>query len=283
MIYKKEANFPYPLLTNTSDSYEQCQFILDIDLQENTEHYQFNVKSEIGSSFIEKLIQTRQAKLILVIQSKDNKFYDVKLNEDQIIIPKTRLSLSKRTTIQLLIQAIEDVNFTANEDLAGFYDNIKEDITVAKHSVLGFSNCVIFDGSTNKPFDLFEKKLNPELKSEIAIDLGSETIIITYKNEELQFNDSNLSGTLNNPYIYMGLQKALYRFIIKYGEDDQVYLDDIPLPPEDGLDFKLYNLMKSKMITELNTENMDEVISKISDKILNKFTSAVRGLYKNED
>lgn len=81
----------------------------------------------------------------------------------------------------------------------------------------------------------------------------------------------------------MGLQKALYRFIIKYGEDDQVYLDDIPLPPEDGLDFKLYNLMKSKMITELNTENMDEVISKISDKILNKFTSAVRGLYKNED
>ena len=41
--------------------------------------------------------------------------------------------------------------------------------------------------------------------------------------------------------------------------------------------------MKSKMITELNTENIDEVISKISDKILNKFTSAVRGLYKNED
>ena len=63
---------------------------------------------------------------------------------------------------------------------------------------------------------------------------------------------------------------------------NQVYLDDIEYP-EDGLDFKLYNLMKSKMITELNTENIDEVISKISDKILNKFTSAVRGLYKNED
>ena len=51
MIYKKEANFPYPLLTNTSDSYEQCQFTLDIDLQENTEHYHFNVKSEIESPF----------------------------------------------------------------------------------------------------------------------------------------------------------------------------------------------------------------------------------------
>lgn len=283
MIYKKEANFPYPLLTNTSDSYEQCQFILDIDLQENTEHYQFNVKSKIESPFIKKLIQARQAKLILIIQSKDNKFYDVKLKEDQITIPKTRLSLSKRTTLQLLIQAVGDVNFAANEDLASFYDDIKEDITVSKHSVLGFSNCVIFDGSANKPFDLFEKKLNPDLKSEIAIDLGSETIIINYKSEELQFNDSSLSGTLNNPYIYMGLQKALYRFIINYGKDDQVYLDDIPLPPEDGLDFKLYNLMQSKMVTELNTENIDEVISKISDKILNKFTSAVRGLYKNED
>ena len=282
MIYKKEANFPYPLLTNTSDSYEQCQFTLDIDLQENTEHYHFNVKSEIESLFIKKLIQSKQAKLILVIQSKDNKFYDVKLNEDQIIIPKTRLSLSKRTTLQLFIQAVDDVNFAANEDLASFYDDIKEGITVPKHSVLGFSNCVIFDGSTNKPFDLFEKKLNPNLKSEISIDLGSDTIIINSKDEELQFNDSSMSGILNNPYVYMGLQKALYRFIIKYGEDDQVYLDDIEYP-EDGLDFKLYNLMKSKMITELNTENIDEVISKISDKILNKFTSVVRGLYKNED
>ena len=142
-----------------------------------------------------------------------------------------------------------------------------------------------FAGSTADAFtllDLFEKKLNPHLKSEIAIDLGSETIIINYKSDELQFNDSSMSGILNNPYVYMGLQKALYRFIIKYGEDDQVYLDDIEYP-EDGLDFKLYNLMKSKMITELNTENIDEVISKISDKILNKFTSAVRGLYKNED
>ena len=174
------------------------------------------------------------------------------------------------------------MNFTTNEDLASFYDDIKEDITVPKHSVLGFSNCVIFDRSTTKPFDLFEKKLNPELKSEITIDLDSQTIIISYKNEELQFNDSSMSGTLNNPYIYMGLQKALYRFISKYGEDDQVYLDDIE-HPEDGLDFKLHKLMKSKMITELNTENVDEVISKISDNILTKFTSAVRGLYKNED
>ena len=31
MIYKKDANFPYPILTNTSNSYDNCSFILDID------------------------------------------------------------------------------------------------------------------------------------------------------------------------------------------------------------------------------------------------------------
>lgn len=36
MIYKKDANFPYPILTNTSNSYDNCSFILDIDLEENT-------------------------------------------------------------------------------------------------------------------------------------------------------------------------------------------------------------------------------------------------------
>ena len=32
MIYKKDANFPYPLLTNTSSSYSSSNFILDIEL-----------------------------------------------------------------------------------------------------------------------------------------------------------------------------------------------------------------------------------------------------------
>ena len=39
MIYKKDANFPYPLLTNTSNSYDGCNFILDIELNENTYDY----------------------------------------------------------------------------------------------------------------------------------------------------------------------------------------------------------------------------------------------------
>ena len=35
MIYRKDANFPYPVLTNTSNSYDASNFILDVNLQEN--------------------------------------------------------------------------------------------------------------------------------------------------------------------------------------------------------------------------------------------------------
>ena len=47
MIYKKDANFPYPLLTNTSNSYDGCNFILDIGLNENTYNYIIQIDYDI--------------------------------------------------------------------------------------------------------------------------------------------------------------------------------------------------------------------------------------------
>ena len=281
MIYKKDVNFPYPILTNTSNSYETSEFRLNVELDENTNNYRFKIDYEITSPFICTLLEEGQAQLILVIQSKDNKFFN--LNHDEKIkeIPKSRISLSKRTTIQLLIKANEEISFKDNFDLNSFYEDFKDEIVVPKNSILGFSDLVIFDGSNSKPLDLFEKKVNPNLKSDIKIELGSETIIINYKNESLQFIDSPQSGTLNNPYVYMGLQKALFKFIVNNSEDgEEVDLDDIDAP-EDGLDFKLYNLMKKKMISEVSLDNMDEVIYAISDKIIEKYTTAVRRLYSD--
>lgn len=283
MIYKKDANFPYPLLTNTSSSYQGCNFVLDVSLEENSENYRFEISYEIDSNFILELLQSKHAQLVLVIQSKDNKFFNLKLGERYIEISKSRISLSKRTNIQLLIQAKEEISFAKNEDLSPFYDALKDEIVVPKHSILGFSNCVIFEGSNNKPLELFEKRVNPNIKSDIKIELGSETIVIQYKKEELQFSDSPMSNTLNNHYIYMGLQKALYRFIVTHSEDgESVDLEQLD-HPEDGLDFKLYTLMKKKMVQELNVENMDEVICLISDKILDKHANAIKGLYQNEN
>lgn len=281
MIYKKDANFPYPILTNTSNSYDNCSFILDINLDENTNEYIFEINYDITSPFIEKLLQNGQATLVLIIQSKDNKFFNIEYGQKTKSISKSRISLSKRTTIQLFIQSNEEINFKNNYDLSSFYEEFKDEIYVPKNSILGFSNSVIFDGSTNKPLELFEKKVNPNLKSDVKIELGSETIIINYKNEALQFTDLPQSSTFNNPYVYMGLQKALYRFIVNNSEDhESVDLDEIE-PPNDGLDFKLYNLMRKKKISELNIENIDEVIYSISDKMLEKYTAAVRRLYSD--
>ncbi|WP_297130398.1 hypothetical protein [Terrisporobacter sp.] len=281
MIYKKDANFPYPLLTNTSNSYDGCNFTLDIKLNENTYEYIFQINYDIESDFIKKLIRENKAQLVLVVQSKDNKFFNLSLNEKIKTIPKNRISLSKRTTIQLLIQSKEEINFKENNDLNTFYGSIKDQINVPKHSILGFSNSVMFDGSTAKPLELFEKKVDPNLKSEVKVELGSETIIINYKSDELQFIDSPVSSTINNIYVYMGLQKALYRFVNIYGgEDEEVDLEELDLPI-DGLDLKLYGLMKSKMIKNVSLENIDEVICSITDRILEKYTSAVRGLYSN--
>lgn len=281
MIYKKDANFPYPILTNTSNSYENCSFTLEVNLEENTNDYIFEIDYDISSEFITKLLERGQAELILVIKSKDNKFFNLEFGEKVKYISKTRISLSKRTTIQLFIQSKEEISFSDNHDLSSFYNEFKDEIVVPKNSILGFSNCPMFDGSISRPLELFEKKVDPNLKSDVKIEIGSETIIINYKNEELQFANMSQSSAFNNPYVYMGLQKALYKFIVNNDKDhEEVNIEEME-PPTSELEFKLYNLMKKKKVSELNIDNIDEVIYAISDKILEKYSVAVRRLYSD--
>lgn len=259
-------------------SYESSNFTLDVQLQENVHNYRFNIQCEIDSDFINRLLEQGKAQLILVIQSKDNKFYILPRLETYIEIQKSRISVSKRTTIQLHLQSKENISFKDNNDLSEFYQQFKDEIVVPKNSLLGFSNVVMFEGSSTKPLELFEKKVDPNLSSEVKIELGSETIIIHYKNEQLQFNNLPMSNTLNNPYIYMGLQKALQRFIVNNSDDgEEVDLGQMDIPI-DQLDLKLYNLMKKKMISEMRIDTIDEVIYTISDRIIEKYAAAVKGL-----
>jgi len=192
-------------------------------------------------------------------------------------IKKTRISIQGRTTIQLHIQALETISFATNNDLNDFYSSLKEDIEVNKFKLLGYSDPVQFYGNIRKPFNIFEKNLDETLKSDIKIELGYETIIIHYKYADYQFNDLPQGQTLNNAYIYTGLTKALYRFIIYYGQDGEIDFYEIE-EPENPLDLKLYNLMQGKSVTELNVDNIDEVIYLISDKVIERFTSAIRGV-----
>lgn len=279
MIYKKEVNFPYPVLTNSSNSYKNCFFDLDVNLLENKDIYDIQFEYNIESNFINELLENGRAKLFLIIQSIDNKFFEIKSGEKSKSINKNRLSLSKRTQIQLMVKSYDEISFKNNNDIHGLYEELKSKIIIPKNSVLAFSNVVTFEGSYKKGLELFEKRVDPNIKSEIKIDLSAETIIITYKKKEMLFDDVLVDNSLNNLYVYMGLQRALNEFILNNrtnNDEDEVIISEIK-QPELELDSKLYRLMKNKMIDELSKDNIDEVIYLISDGIVEKFASSIRG------
>ncbi|WAA13362.1 hypothetical protein [Fervidibacillus halotolerans] len=279
MIYRKNANFPYPVLSNTSNAYVKNTFEFDVDVYDISSDYQFNIEIEIDSEYIKKLLTTGKAQLIFIIQSKDNKYFRLTSSQNSVLVKKSRVSLNDKTSLQLHIQTLEDINFKDNFDLNDFYQEFKHEINIPKYSLLGFSN-VISLLNIKKPFDLFEKRLDENLNSEIKIELGQETIIINYKKSEFQFNHLPKSNVLNNPYIYTGLTKALQAFIAANSKDGDVDLEDIN-EPEGTLDWKLYNLMKNKGVTRLNYDNIDEVIHIISNRIIEKYTKALEEMVNN--
>ena len=277
MIYKKDANFPYPILTNTSNAYNNAKFHLVIGLDEIGNDYCFEPQYDISSEFIKSQIQSENASLILVVQNKDTKFYEMDQDQKFIKIPRERISIKEKTSIQLLIKAKEDISFINNEDLSDFYGNFKESILVPKNSILGLSNIITLN-VIKKPQELFEKKIDPNLKGPFEIELSNETIILKFKNENYQFVDIPNNRDLNNAYIREGLGRAVINFVINNGEENVVEIDEID-PPEVELDFKLYNLMKSRNVKEVSLENIDEVVNLIGNNVIEKFTRAVRGLY----
>lgn len=281
MIYTKKANFPYPVLMNFTDDYLEPEFELDVMIRDNTDEYVLDITWKASSDFIKNLLRTGKADLILIIKSKDNQFHKLdNKRKPQVRIPKKKLCINARTVMQLMIQAKEDISFEQNHDLNTFYDEVKNEITVVSGNALGFSNTVIFDGSQNKPFELFEKKIDKDIKSDVEIRLDAETILIVYKKEEYQFVGIQGSKEFNYPYIYMGLQKALINFLLHANPENPeegIQVDEME-PPENPLESKLYSLMHAKNITELSMENLDEVVYQISDNLLMRYHDAVRGL-----
>lgn len=276
MIYKKDANFPYPVFASNVKTYLKNDFQIDLDINEDEKNFIFKfTEFEIESDFIKQLKEERKLQFILIIQSKDNWFTKIESPNDEITVPKNRLSLNNRTLIQVHIQAIESINFRNNGDLIPFYDAFKEEITVQKNGLIGYSNVLVLEGRFRKPLEIFSKRVDENLSSEIKIELGNETIELVFKDANYQFGELPKSSGLMLPYIYMGMQKALYQFIKNYGTEDSVeleYLDE----PENLLDLKIFNLMRNKNVDELSIDNVDEVINQISDSMIGKYASTVR-------
>lgn len=283
MIYKKSANFPYPILSGISremnDQYADGYFYLKVEVTEDTDHFYFDFTYELDSPFMNRLIEEGKAQMILVLQTRDSQFYRLSPTDRQVKIAKNRISLKNRTEIQLHIQALESINFAENHDLNPFYDQYKQSIHVDRYALLGYSNVVTFNGNMKKPFDLFDQRYNENLSSDIKFELGTESIIIHYRNRDYFFQGMQNAATLTNAYVYTGLSRALHQFIINNDEDQdgEVELDDLDEPIE-LLDIKLLNLMRSKQVEVLNTENIDEVIYNISDRVIERFVTAIRRL-----
>lgn len=276
MIYKKDANFPYPVFASNVRTYLKNEFLIDLDINEEEKNFIFKfTEFEIESDFIKQMKKENKIQFILIIQSKDNWFTIFDSTKEEIIVPKNRLSLNNRTLIQVHIQALESINFRNNEDLNTFYDAFKEEITVQKNGLIGYSNVLVLEGRFRKPLEIFSKRVDENLSSELKIELGNETIELVFKDADYQFGELPKSSGLMLPYIYMGMQKALYQFIKNYGTEDSVeleYLDE----PENLLDLKIFNLMRNKNVDELSIDNIDEVINQISDSMIGKYASTVR-------
>lgn len=282
MIYKKDANFPYPIVTETASSYKDSTFQIRVGFEEDGDVYRFKINRHLTSSFIHDLLQSGQAEYLLVIQAKDTKFYRLRPEQMSIEILKRKISLKNRTSIQLHIVTNEKISFAANHELTSFYHRMKDQIYVDKYSMIGFSNIVTFEGSLKNPTQIFEKQFDPTLKTAIKYDFGPEHIIIKFRDEEFQLQ--SVGAAFMNPYLYTGLRMALERFVRSYAEDGEEYVEIDQLEdPTDLLDYKLYNLMKHKSVTDIDFDNIDEVIGKISNGIIEKYVHAVKGLRNDED
>ena len=285
MIYKKEASFPYPVLSNNSTNYKENDFILDVsNLTGNEDMYTFEFSYEITSSFVNQLLSAGKANLIFVIQSQDNFFKILKKGEKIVSVPKNRLSLSYRTAIQLLIRSVDEIGFSECDELNDFYEEIRDDITIERNNLVGYSNLVVFEGSENKPLELIERKVDPTLTSSFKVELGPSTIVLVFKDEKYQLNDIMRNNSVMNMYIYEGLSRALYKFIQdnQSGMENEEFIELNSLSEQSTpLNQKLLDLMLNKGIEDIDLESIDRVISIISNNIIEKFVYSIREVSSN--
>ena len=56
MIYNRNATFPYPVLTNNTEDYVDSCFLLDIELNENTNNYIFSARVLLTNTYCKMLM-----------------------------------------------------------------------------------------------------------------------------------------------------------------------------------------------------------------------------------
>lgn len=282
MIFNKSVIYPYPIYTNSSLDYVDPLFNLEIELLEVENEYVIEFKVDLESKFVNGLMARGLASMYIVIKS----FTESELVpfDRKLRFEKEKLDLGKKIRFQLYVISDRELTFKPNNELDFFYRKIKDQIILKPNMLLGMSNIVNFNGQIKKPFELFSWKFNPELDSEIKIELATDEIIIHHREKEYRYRYNDERRFLNNHYIYLGLQRALLSFFQKSNDPEFVDLEENSEELESSeLDFKLITFLKVKKITRFSITEIDSVISQITDGIIDKQAKAIRKITNYAD
>ncbi|MFD2727825.1 hypothetical protein [Enterococcus camelliae] len=284
MIYTKDAVFPYPILSNTSTSYTENDFKLDVFIIDETKTtYTFRLSYFLSSYFLQNQVTLGNARYYLIIQSNDNLVVPLNGDQREITIQKSRLSLTSRTKIQLQILSERPINFAHAEELNSFYKKIRAQIELRKNTLLGYSNVVEFIGDDPKALDLFEQGINEDLPTDFTIKLNDECINLQFRTKELALDSLAINKNVKNMYLYIGLERALREFVNAYQNSNELVELDNMATIEKPLHEKLKSLMLNKYLHEISYDQVDDVIQKIAPDLIEKYTESIKELSKNGD
>lgn len=284
MIYNKDAAFSYPILSNSNDSYENSDFSFHItNITDQQDHYELAFEYEVEVSFIKRLLAEDKALLVFIIQSKDNLFFKLDKNQRTLNILKSRIAFTDKVRAQLHLQSKEEISFFDCDELNNFYDSIKDQLVIPKHSLIGYSNISTMRNTGKEGVALFEKTVDPNMKLDFQVVLSSESIILKFKDDKYLLQNVVRSRDIMNIYLYNGLEKALNYFINENLEESEesLYLEDIDDSNLNNLNYKLYQLLEGKGVEEMNYDQTDQLVQKIAPNIINKFTSSIERLNVN--
>ena len=275
MIFNKSTVYPYPIYSNTSLDYVDPLFNVSIELTEEDQEYLMTFDMKLQSDFLKSLLERGFATMHTVMTTSTTS--ELLPFQRELRFRKEKLDLGNKIRIQLYIIAEKAFTFALNNELDPYYRRIKDQIILKPNLLVAMSNIVNFNGQIKRPFELFSWRHNPELDSEIKIELSTDEIIIHHKEKDYRYLYTDDRRFLNNHYIYLGLQKALMAMFQKNKDTEMIDLQDSSEELESSeLDFKLINFLKVKGVTSFTIDDIDYVISEISDGIVDKQAKAVR-------
>lgn len=286
MIYNKDAAFSYPVLSNTNNSYRDNEFSFSVtNITDSNDHYQLEFDYDIGSDFVKRLLREEEAVLVFILQSKDNLFFTLEKDQKHLLLKKSRIAFNEKVRAQLHIQSRKEISFSACKELNDFYSSMKEQLSISKNSLIGYSNTSTVRNIGKSGVALFEKNIDPSMKLDFQVQLSTDSIILKFKEEKHLLQTVAANRDIMNIYLYNGLSQAVSRFILENNEDDEdsLFLSEIDDSALNNLDYKIYQLMMNKGYEEINEEMIDEIVQMTAPNIISKFTGAVERLNRDAD